>query len=162
MTFTGGDVRPPDFIRWMRLPSGRPPRLDWFGANPYPFRFPDLADRPVAGGWRDLGDLDTLATKSTPPTDRSASTPASGSPSSPSRAARTRATSNTTSARPNRREWLRAGYDGGRRGREPSPASGWFTLLDRPTADGAANWGLMTADGAPKPAFSAYASILGR
>jgi hypothetical protein len=45
----------------MKLPSGQPPRLDWYGHNPYPFRFPDLRKSPIHGGWRDLSDPDTLA-----------------------------------------------------------------------------------------------------
>ena len=48
-TWTGGTVKPPDFLRWMRLPDGRPPRLDWLGHNPFPFRFPKLADPPLRG-----------------------------------------------------------------------------------------------------------------
>jgi len=60
MTWTGDTVKPPDFVRWMRLPNGRPPRLDWFGHNPFPFRFPDLRNPPFAGGFRDISDLDTL------------------------------------------------------------------------------------------------------
>jgi hypothetical protein len=46
MSWTGGLVRPPDFIRWMRLPDGAPPRLDLYGHNPYSARFPDLAEGP--------------------------------------------------------------------------------------------------------------------
>jgi len=59
MTWTGGTVKPADFARWMRLGNGRRPRLDWFGHNPFPFRFPDLSKRPVSG-FRDISDLDTL------------------------------------------------------------------------------------------------------
>ena len=50
MIFSGGEVRPPEFLKWLRLRDGRAPRLDWFGLNPYPFRFPDLAEEPVPGG----------------------------------------------------------------------------------------------------------------
>ena len=45
----------------MRLPNGAPPRLDWFGHNPFPFRSPKL---PTAAGrgrdLRDISDIDTL------------------------------------------------------------------------------------------------------
>jgi hypothetical protein len=29
MSFTAGDIRPREWIKWMRLPNGKPPRLDW-------------------------------------------------------------------------------------------------------------------------------------
>ena len=59
MTWTGGTVKPADFVRWMRLKNGRRPRLDWFGHNPFPFRFPKLSRKPF-GGFRDSSDVDTL------------------------------------------------------------------------------------------------------
>src|SRR5918999_849124 len=34
-TFTTGDVSPRQFIRSMRLPNGRPPRMDMYGHNPF-------------------------------------------------------------------------------------------------------------------------------
>jgi hypothetical protein len=46
MSWTAGLVRPPDFIRWMRLPDGAPPRLDFYGHNPYSTRFPKLSEGP--------------------------------------------------------------------------------------------------------------------
>ena len=60
-TWTSGTVKPPDFLRHLRLPGGRPPRLDWFGHNPFPFREPKLAEGPLAGGFRDISDTDTLS-----------------------------------------------------------------------------------------------------
>jgi hypothetical protein len=59
-TMTYGNVHPPDFIRWMRLPNGKPPPLDYYGHNPYSDRFPRLRGRPYAPGERDLSDVDTL------------------------------------------------------------------------------------------------------
>ncbi|MEZ5120469.1 MAG: hypothetical protein R2736_02640 [Solirubrobacterales bacterium] len=44
----------------MRLPDGRPPRMDWYGHNPFSTRFPRLAAQPYAKGVRDLSDIDTL------------------------------------------------------------------------------------------------------
>jgi hypothetical protein len=161
MTFTGGTVRPPAFLRWMRLPSGLPPRLDHYGHNPYPFRVPDPAERPRPGGWRDLGDLDTLGTEVAaayrplgvePKLWLSEFTVQSGEDS--------RFFAFHVSEA-EQAEWLTAGY----RAAEASgdvAALGWFTLLDRPAGDGSARWGLMTAAGEPKPAFDAYASIVGR
>lgn len=60
MTFTAGDVVPRDWISWMRLPNGKPPRLDLYGHNPFSTRAPDLKNPPSQGGYYDFGDLDTL------------------------------------------------------------------------------------------------------
>ena len=161
MTYTGGDVKPPDFIRWMKLPSGRPPRLDLFGANPYPFRLPNLADPPIPV----VGGISATSThskrKSMPPTGRSESEPPlwlseftvqSGEDSRYfAFHVRRRRTGPLADAR------LR-----GRKQAENVAGLGWFTLLDRPAGNGNANWGLLKADGSRKPAFRAYASILGR
>ncbi|MDT5010725.1 MAG: polysaccharide biosynthesis protein PslG, partial [Mycobacterium sp.] len=46
MTYTAGDVPPRWWLHWLRLPSGKPPRLDWWGHNPFTTRFPDLT-KPV-------------------------------------------------------------------------------------------------------------------
>jgi len=62
-TWTSGTVKPPDFLRWMRLPSGDPPRLDWFGHNPFPYRSPKLAEAPLPGGFRDISDTNTLSSE---------------------------------------------------------------------------------------------------
>jgi len=59
-TMTFGNVHPPDFIRWMRLPNGKPPPLDYYGHNPYSDRFPRLKGKPYFPGARDISDSDTL------------------------------------------------------------------------------------------------------
>jgi hypothetical protein len=60
-TFTTGDVSPRQFIRSMRLPNGRPPRMDMYGHNPFTRRRPDLRGGPLGHGFADFSDLDTLA-----------------------------------------------------------------------------------------------------
>jgi hypothetical protein len=60
-TFTTGDVSPRQFIRSMRLPNGRRPRLDMYGHNPFTLRAPSLSKRPLGFGYADFSDLDTLA-----------------------------------------------------------------------------------------------------
>src|SRR5437762_11416581 len=45
----GGMTHFPDPVSWlneMKLPNGKPPRLDWWGDNPFSGRFPNLADKP--------------------------------------------------------------------------------------------------------------------
>jgi hypothetical protein len=60
-TFTTGDVSPRQFIRSMRLPNGRPPRMDLYGHNPFTTREPALRKGPLGHGYADFSDLDTLA-----------------------------------------------------------------------------------------------------
>jgi len=60
-TFTTGDVSPVNFIRNLRLPTGRPPRMDLYGHNPYTTRRPDLRNRPLKLGFADFSDLGRLA-----------------------------------------------------------------------------------------------------
>lgn len=60
-TFTTGDISPRSFIRAMRLPNGRPPRLDLYGHNPFSGRRPNLHRKPLGHGWADFSDLDQLA-----------------------------------------------------------------------------------------------------
>jgi hypothetical protein len=158
MTWTGGEVRPPDFIRWMKLPSGQPPRLDWYGHNPYPIRFPDLANPPYPGGYRDLSDADTLASEVdtayaprgiSPPLWFSEFTVQSGHGSQYLELF----VSEEQQAR-----WLQAAYDTAADAGDVA-GLGWFTLLDQPEAPGSGAWGLMTSAGQPKPAFAAYRSV---
>lgn len=60
LTIPGGDIRPQRFIQAMRLPDGKPPRMDLYGHNGYSPRLPKLARHPAAPGTADLSDLDTL------------------------------------------------------------------------------------------------------
>jgi len=61
MTFTTGDIFTRQWIENMRLPDGKPPRLDMYGHNPFSFREPDLRQGPQQPGWVDMSDLDGLA-----------------------------------------------------------------------------------------------------
>jgi hypothetical protein len=60
-TFTVGTVSPLRWIQALRLPNGRPPRMDLYGHNPFSVRRPTLRQRPLGRGYADFGDLDTLA-----------------------------------------------------------------------------------------------------
>ena len=44
----------------MRLPDGRPPRLDLYGHNPFSIRAPNLANPPSPGQQIDFSDLARL------------------------------------------------------------------------------------------------------
>ena len=43
-------MAPTDFIKWMKLPNGLPPRLDYYGHNPFSLRFPKLSKTPYHQG----------------------------------------------------------------------------------------------------------------
>lgn len=63
-TFTVGDISPYNWIRYMKLPGGRSPRMDLFGHNPFTARPPDLSKPPPGRGpsvnYSDFSDLDTF------------------------------------------------------------------------------------------------------
>ena len=55
-------VSPAEFIRWARVGKGkkkRPPRLDWWGHNPFEGRFPDIR-QPALNSLLGLSDADTI------------------------------------------------------------------------------------------------------
>ena len=60
-TFTIGTIAPLRYIRALRLPNGRPPRMDLYGHNPFSLRKPDLRAPPLRDGYADFNDLDQLA-----------------------------------------------------------------------------------------------------
>jgi hypothetical protein len=60
-TFTSGTVPPLSYVKLLRLPNGRPPRMDLYGHNPFSARRPVLSKRPLGYGYADFGDLDTLS-----------------------------------------------------------------------------------------------------
>lgn len=166
MTFSFGPVRPRDFLRWMRLPNGKPPPLDWYGHNPFSPRFPDLRDHGYSGapGVRDMGDIDTFA-QEIRRTYRGKY-----------RAFRRRAprlwlseytiSSDRASSdfdffvsRRQQARWLTAAYRIACR--QPYIAGmGWFGLLDAPaTEPRGITSGLMTYEGQRKPAYHAYKRV---
>ena len=152
MTWTGGTVKPAPFLRMMRLPNGRPPRLDWFGHNPYPFRFPNLRETWIPGGWRDISDMDTFTDelqRTYGPQARfwlSEFTVLSDKPSGEFI---------SFVSREAQAQWLTAGF----RIADDLPSiagMAWFTLLDQPERVGGSNTGLLTGGGARKPAYEAF------
>lgn len=154
MTWTGGTVKPAPFLRSMRLPNGRPPRLDWYGHNPFPFRFPNIREENIPGGWRDISDMDLFTVELRRIFGRkvrlwlSEFTVLSDKPS--------REFAHSVS-RQAQAQWMSASY----RIADALPSIaglGWLTLSDQPDGPGSSNWGLLTASGARKPAYGAYRS----
>jgi hypothetical protein len=62
-SYSGGDIRPLAFIKALRLPNGKPPRMDLYGHNPFGYRRPELSKGPInpKSGVADFCDLDTVA-----------------------------------------------------------------------------------------------------
>lgn len=151
-TWTSGTVKPADFVRWMRLANRRRPRLDWLGHNPFPFRFPKLANAPLRGGFRDISDVDTLSAEARRTFGRRVPLWLSEYTIQSDHGSKVFA---TYVRRPAQARYLTAGFriaDG----LGPAVAGlGWLGLLDEPPATGSANFGLMTFAGQPKPAFGA-------
>jgi hypothetical protein len=58
-TFDGQLPNLKQWLRWLRLPNGKPPRLDWFSHNPYGVRYPRLSNPPYNPVVRDMSDVDT-------------------------------------------------------------------------------------------------------
>jgi hypothetical protein len=61
MTYTTGDISTQQWIENLRLPDGRPPRLDLYEHNPFSFRAPNLANPPSPGQQIDFSDLMRLS-----------------------------------------------------------------------------------------------------
>jgi hypothetical protein len=60
-TYTVGYVAPRRWIEALRLPNGRPPRMDLYGHNPFSFRRPDLSHPMRSHVFADFGSLPKLA-----------------------------------------------------------------------------------------------------
>jgi hypothetical protein len=61
MTYTTGDISTQQWIENLRLPDGKPPRLDMYGHNPFSFRAPNLANPPSPDQQIDFSDLGRLS-----------------------------------------------------------------------------------------------------
>jgi sugar phosphate isomerase/epimerase len=202
MSYSSGDVKPTDWLRWMRLPNGLPPRLDLYGHNPFSNRFPDIDKKPYREGVRDISDIDSFhrqlqrdygpsvneeihrqlrrdhdrydSLEDHPEVNRRhkelhkanrwihgllrekgpdlwlseftiGSAPSDKFPISTTPEAQAR--------------WLRAAYDIAREA-DYVETLGWFNLVDDPaTPEGGLKSGLMTFEGARKPAFPAYQEV---
>ena len=60
MTDSAASISPQQWIENMRLPDGRPPRLDMYGQNPFSIRAPNLSNPPSPEEQSDFSDLRRL------------------------------------------------------------------------------------------------------
>jgi hypothetical protein len=60
-TFTVGTVAPVRWVKALKLPGGRRPRMDLWGHNAFSARIPKLSSRPLGNGFADLSDIDNFA-----------------------------------------------------------------------------------------------------
>lgn len=159
MTLNGGTIKAPEFLHMMKLPNGRPPRMDLWGHNPFDARFPRLRDQPL-GLYRGFNDIDTLqqeiraayraGKRKVPRLWLSEWTIVSDRP--------LELFSGFYVSRREQAIRLKAAYEIA--GRTSYVAGlGWFTLMDQETSEGGAGWGLLDQDGERKPAFEAYAEV---
>jgi hypothetical protein len=56
-TYTTGEIRPIDWVQNLRLPNGRPPRMDLYGHNPFTLRRPSLTQGQSGSNTIDYSDL---------------------------------------------------------------------------------------------------------
>jgi hypothetical protein len=156
MTHNGGNVKPPIFIRNMKLPNGKRPPMDLYGHNAFDPRFPNIKEGPI-GKFRGLNDLDSLWKEIK------------------------KAYGKQKKGRPKRifvSEWtIQSDHDSGvfafHVSREQQAryvtkayamvrklkyvdALGWFSLYDYPDTASNPAWGLITYEGVVKPSFAAY------
>jgi hypothetical protein len=163
MTFSYGAVRPRNFARWMRLPGGKPAPLDWYGHNPFSFRFPLLryGPQPGAPNARDFSDIDLFHReldriyrgeyprfrRHGPKLWLSEFTISSD---------RGNHAFNFYVTRRQQAHWVRTAYRQVHRVSYVA-ALGWFNLLDEPlSVPWGLTTGLMTGNGRPKLAYYAY------
>ena len=61
MTDSAASISPQQWIENLRLPDGKPPRLDMYGQNPFSIRAPNLANEPSPDEQSDFSDLRRLS-----------------------------------------------------------------------------------------------------
>ena len=153
-TWSFGTVEPADFVKWMRLPNGKPPPLDYYGHNPFSRRFPNLSEPPYYPGGRDINDIDTLDAQLDQVYHRPVQLWLSEFTVSSNHGNRAFSFSVSPAEQA---KWLTAAF---RLADSVNYVAGmgWFDLVDQPPLpdNQALTTGLLTYRLQPKPAFDAY------
>lgn len=148
-TYTTGDIDAWQWIKYMKLPNGRAPRMDMYGHNPFSFEDPNFSDPPSVQGVSQFSDLRRLAAwmdrylKPGLPLFLSEFTV----PTAPDEEF------NFYVDMPTAVKFVRDALRLSR-GWKRIYALGWVHVYDEP---GYSSGGLLTADGKPKPIFYAFA-----
>jgi hypothetical protein len=158
MTFTTGDISAWQWIANMRLPNGRPPRLDLYGHNPFTWRTPNPRAAPSCCDLSDFNDLPRFGRA----VDRNLRRRGQGSiplflseffiPTAPDNEL------NVWVDPPVQAAWISSILRTVRRTSRIA-ALGWIHLADDPaSSDGSrvSHAGLLYSDGTPKPGYSAF------
>jgi hypothetical protein len=156
MTFTSGAISAWQWIRYMRLPNGRPPRLDLYGHNPITWRAPSWRSPPSCCGLSDFNDLPRLGRAVDRNLGRGRRVPFFLSefflPTAPD------SELNIWVDPPVQAAWIREALKLVRRSSRIF-AFGWIHLYDDPPSrDGSrvSHSGLLHSDGSPKPGYFAF------
>lgn len=140
------------WIRYMRLPGGRMPRMDLYGHNPFGFRIPNLANPPSPKGMVDFSDskrLTKVLDRHYPRKRLRLFLSEWGVPAGATKDGELGFQLNyATQAR-----WIRAGLRISRKFRRIYTI-GWIHPYDRP--DLGITTGLIKADGRKKPGYHAF------
>ena len=157
-TFTAGSIKPLSWVRSMKLPDGRPPRMDLYGHNPFCLRTPNLKNPPGKDGTIDFSDLPRLQKT----VDKALARPRHKKtirlflsewtvPTGPDREF------NFHTTRATQAKFIKAGLKLARR--IHAYGLGWIHLLDEPpNKDGSrrSQGGLLDYKGKPKPGYFAF------
>ena len=139
------------WIKYMRLPNGQMPRMDFYGHNPFSFRIPSLKRRKSPKGRVDFSDLGRLTER----LDRfyrgkrlklflsEFGVPAGG----------VDAELGFGLSYSKQKQWIKAAFKVQRKLKRIYTL-GWVHPFDRP--DFAITTGLLTVDGKPKPGYFAF------
>jgi hypothetical protein len=155
MTWTFGVQPPATFLSRMKLPNGKPPRLDWYGHNPFSVRYPDLKKRVYYPGVRDFSDLDTFLGEVRRVYKRIHRKPRLWLSEFTVQSDHANRGFTFYVSRAAQARWLSAAY---RIAANHSwiAGLGWYSLLDEPDPHAGLTGGLLDSAGRPKPAFRAY------
>jgi hypothetical protein len=169
MTFFGGFTRPATWIRFLRLPNGKPPHMDWYGHNPFERRLPNIRKKPI-GSYRGLSDVDTLwrevkrAYQRRTRSGRLRFVYKRGRPKKLWLSEWSVQTDHDSYvfdyhvSRSRQVTYLNRAFALARRAPYVQ-GMGWYQLIDYPPAPRNPTWGLMEYDGDRKPVFNAYKAL---